>query len=55
MIYRSKGIAVEAVAMMIALNPQVSVWNPYVTVFIAQSPDNKQTRDYTYSLKVLPK
>lgn len=34
--YRSKCVAVETVAVMVSLDPQMSIWNSYITVFISQ-------------------
>lgn len=47
--YRSKAVAVQAVSMMIPLNPEVTIRNSNVSVLVAQSPEemDKQKENVT--------
>lgn len=37
--HRSKAVAVQTVAVMISLDPEVTIWNSNIAVLVGQSPD----------------
>lgn len=40
--YRSEAVAVQTVSVMIALDPEVTVGNSHISVFVAQSPEGRR-------------
>lgn len=47
--YRSKAVAVQTVSVMIPLNPEVTIRNSNISVFVAESPERKRTEDLVFN------
>lgn len=53
--YRSEAVAVQTVSVMIPLDPEVTVGNSNVSVFVAQSPEGRQKERFCFKLAFLNK
>lgn len=40
--YRPEVVAVQTVAVMIPLDPEVTIWHSHVSVLVAQSPEGEE-------------
>lgn len=41
-VYRAEAVAVQTVSVMVALDPEVTIWDSDVTVLVAQGPGVKR-------------